>query len=181
VAVLAGAVVLLAVIMSSEAVARATGTRLGAIASHLARPFNRGPYHDWDDGLARFRSQSIDVLRRRWWAITLATVVSHLSLFTLLLVALRHMGVPASDVSGPEALAAFAVVRLFTAVPITPGNLGIVEVGLTAALVVAGGEESLVVAAVLIYRALSYLLQVPLGLVAYAIWRSKRSWRTAPG
>jgi uncharacterized protein (TIRG00374 family) len=91
------------------------------------------------------------------------------------------MGVPASDVSGPEALAAFAVVRLFTAVPITPGNLGIVEVGLTAALVVAGGEESLVVAAVLIYRALSYLLQVPLGLVAYAIWRSKRSWRTAPG
>ncbi len=88
------------------------------------------------------------------------------------------MGVAADTVTGPEAFAAFALVRLVTAVPITPGNLGIVEVGLTAALAVAGGEESLVVAAVLIYRALSYLLQIPLGLVAYVIWRSKGSWRT---
>jgi len=181
VAVLAGAVVLLALIMSSEAVARSAGNRLGAIASRLARPLKRGPYEDWDEGLARFRSQSIDLLRKRWLAITLATLVSHLSLFALLFLALRHMGVPATAVSGPEALAAFAVVRLITAVPITPGNLGIIEVGLTAALVVAGGEESLVVAAVLIYRGLSYLLQVPLGLVAYMIWRSKRSWRAAPG
>jgi putative heme transporter len=180
VAVLAGAVVLLALIMSSEAVARSAGARLGAFASSLARPFQRGPYEDWDEGLARFRSQSIDLLRKRWLAITLATLVSHLSLFALLLLTLRHMGVPASAVSGPEALAAFAIVRLVTAVPITPGNLGIIEVGLAAALVVAGGEESLVVAAVLIYRALSYLLQVPLGLVAYGIWRSKKSWRAAP-
>jgi uncharacterized protein (TIRG00374 family) len=180
IAILAGAVVLLAVVMSSEGLARSTGKRLGAIASRLARPFKRGPWEDWDEGLARFRAQSIDLLRKRWLAITVATVVSHLSLFMLLLLALRHMGVPSSAVSGPEAFAAFAVVRLVTAVPITPGNLGIVEVGLAAALVVAGGEESLVVAAVLIYRALSYLLQVPLGLVAYGIWRSKKSWRAAP-
>lgn len=180
VAILAGAVVLLAVVMSSEGLARLTGKRLGAIASRLARPFKRGPWEDWDEGLARFRAQSIDLLRKRWLAITVATVVSHLSLFMLLLLALRHMGVPSSAVSGPEAFAAFAVVRLVTAVPITPGNLGIVEVGLAAALVVAGGEETLVVAAVLIYRALSYLLQVPLGLVAYGIWRSKKSWRAAP-
>jgi uncharacterized protein (TIRG00374 family) len=179
VAVLGGAVALLALIMSSDTVARSAGNRLGAIATILARPFKRGPYADWDQGLVRFRSQSIDLLRRRWLAITIATLVSHLSLFALLLLALRDMGVPATAVSGPEALAAFAVVRLVTALPITPGNLGIVEVGLAAALVVAGGEESLVVAAVLIYRALSYLLQVPLGLIAYVIWRSKRSWRTA--
>jgi uncharacterized protein (TIRG00374 family) len=180
VAVLAGAVVLVALIMSSETVARSAGNRFGAVASSLARPFRRGPYQDWDEGLARFRAQSIDLLRKRWLAITLATLVSHLSLFALLLLSLRHMGVPATAVSGPEALAAFAIVRLVTAVPITPGNLGIIEVGLAAALVVAGGEESLVVAAVLIYRALSYLLQVPLGLVAYVIWRSKTSWRAAP-
>lgn len=177
VALLAGAIVLLALIMSSDALARATGRRLGTVASTLARPFKKGPWEDWDEGLARFRAQSIDLLRRRWIAITLATLVSHLSLFTLLLLALRHMGVPSSAVSGPEAFAAFTLVRLVTAVPITPGNLGVVEVGMAAALVLAGGEESLVVAAVLIYRALSYLVQVPMGLVAYAIWRSKKSWR----
>ena len=178
VAVLAGAVVLLALILVSESVARAAGSWLGALASKLGRPFHRGPYDDWAEGLVGFRAQSIDLLRKRWLAITVATVVSHLSLFTLLLLSLRHLGIPASAVSGPEALAAFAVVRLVTAVPITPGNLGIVEVGLAAALVVAGGDESLVVAAVLVYRALSYLLQVPLGLIAYGIWQSKKSWRT---
>ncbi len=177
VAVLIGAIGLLALVLSSERSARRAGERLGIVATRLARPFKHGPFEQWGGGFVRFRSQSIDLLRRRWHLITLATVMSHLALFALLLVSLRHMGVAGDAVTGAEALAAFAVVRLVTAVPITPGNLGIVEVGLTAALVVAGGDESLVVAAVLIYRALSYLLQVPLGLVAYAIWRSKKSWR----
>ena len=152
---------------------------MGAIASRLVRPFKREPFQQWGAGFVRFRSQSIELLRRRWHLITLATVVSHLSLFALLLMSLRHMGVSSDTVTGAEALAAFAVVRLVTAVPITPGNLGIVEVGLAAALVVAGGDESLVVAGVLIYRALSYLLQIPLGLLAYIIWRSKKSWRVS--
>lgn len=174
---LVAAIGLLTLIMSSERAARRAGERIGNVASLLAGPFKRGPFREWGAGFVRFRSQSIDLLRRRWHLITLATVVSHLSLFALLLVSLRHMGISADAITGTEALAAFAVVRLVTAIPITPGNLGIVEVGFTAALVVAGGEESLVVAAVLIYRALSYLLQVPLGLVGYIIWRSKKSWR----
>ncbi len=180
VAVLVGAIGLLALIMSSERAARRAGERIGAIASRLVRPFKRGPFQQWGAGFVRFRSQSIDLLRRRWHVITLATVVSHISLFALLLISLRHMGVSADTITGAQALAAFAVVRLLTAIPITPGNVGIVEVGLTAALVVAGGDESLVVAAVLIYRALSYLAQVPLGLAAYIIWRSKKSWRAPP-
>jgi len=180
VAILAGAIAVLALTLSSEAIARVTGDKLGAAATRLGRPFRLGPFDTWGDGLAGFRSRSVDLLRRRWIAITLATLISHLSLFTLLLLSLRHMGVPATAVSGPEALAAFALVRLVTAIPITPGNLGVVEVGMAAALVLAGGEESLVVAAVLVYRALSYVFQVPLGLISYGIWRSKKSWRAVP-
>jgi putative heme transporter len=175
--ILAGAIGVLALSLSSERGARTAGDRLGAIVTRLARPFHRGPFTTWGEGLVRFRAQSIDLLRRRWHLITLATVVSHLSLFALLWMSLRHMGIPTEQITMTGALAAFSVVRLVTAIPITPGNLGIVEVGLTAALVVAGGPQSLVVAAVLIYRALSYLIQVPMGLVAWVIWRSKSSWR----
>ncbi len=75
------------------------------------------------------------------------------------------------QVTWAEALGAFAFVRLATALPITPGGLGIVEVGMTAALVLAGGLESAVVAAVLVYRVLTYGLQVPLGMVSYAVWQ----------
>lgn len=178
-AILVAAVGVLALTLAREAFAYATGDRIGKIATAVGRRFRRGPFEGWGDRLAVFRTQSIDLLRRRWHWVTLATIVSHMSLFAMLLTALRHMGVSAESVTGAEALAAFAVVRLLTALPITPGGLGVVEVGYTTALVVAGGNEELVVAAVLIYRALSYLLQVPLGLIAYGIWRSNGDWRAA--
>lgn len=58
--------------------------------------------------------------------LTLATLVSHLSLFLVLLLALRHIGVSNREVSWAEALAVFAFARLVTAIPITPGGIGIV-------------------------------------------------------
>jgi uncharacterized membrane protein YbhN (UPF0104 family) len=177
--ILVVAIGVLALTLARESFAHATGVRLGRVATSLGRRFRRGPFDGWGERLVVFRAQSLDLLRRRWYWVTLTTVVSHLSLFAMLLTALRHMGVSAESVTGAEALAAFAVVRLLTALPITPGGLGVVEVGYTTALVVAGGDEEFVVAAVLIYRALSYLLQVPLGLLAYGIWRSKGDWRRA--
>jgi uncharacterized membrane protein YbhN (UPF0104 family) len=57
--------------------------------------------------------------------------------------------------------------------PITPGGVGVIELGMSAALVVAGGAEAQVVAAVLVYRALTYALQIPVGLVCWIIWRSR--------
>jgi len=178
-AVLVAAIAALALTLARESFARAIGDRVGTFVTALARRFRRGPFEGWGDRLAAFRVQSLDLLRRRWHWVTLATIVSHMSLFAMLLTALRHMGVSADSVTGAEALAAFAVVRLLTALPITPGGLGVVEVGYTTALVVAGGDEELVLAGVLIYRALSYLLQVPLGILAYGIWRSKGDWRAA--
>lgn len=174
-AVLIAAVVLLAVALAREDLAYRVGDRVGAIATSLGRRLRLGPFEDWGDRLARFRNRSIHLLGRRWHWITGATLLSHLSLFALLLTSLRHMGVGADQVTGAEAFAAFAVVRLLTALPVTPGGLGVVEVGYTTALAVAGGTREEVVAAVLIYRALSYLLQIPLGLIAYVAWRA-RDW-----
>jgi uncharacterized membrane protein YbhN (UPF0104 family) len=176
--ILVAAVGALGLTLARESFAIGIGDRIGKLAGAIARRFRRGPFEGWGTRLAGFRAQSIDLLRSRWHWVTLATVVSHLSLFFMLLAALRHMGVAAESVTGPEALAAFAVVRLLTALPITPGGLGVVELGYTTALVLAGGQEELVVAAVLIYRALSYLLQVPLGLIAWTIWRTRDDWRT---
>src|SRR5207245_5280266 len=74
------------------------------------------------------------------------------------------------QVSWQASLAAFAMVRLATVFPLTPGGLGIVELGLTAPLTagLASGASARVVAAVLLYRALTYLPSLPLGALAYA-------------
>lgn len=174
-ALLAAATTVLVLVSTRERFARAAGRISGKVVSALRRSFRRGPVVGWDEGFARFQKSSSVLIRSRWHLLTLATLVSHLSIFWVLLASLRDLGIGPEVISWPEALGAFAVVRLATAVPITPGGLGLVEVGMTAALVLAAGEEaeveSAVVAAVLLFRALTYLFQVILGVLCYVLWR----------
>ncbi len=135
------------------------------------RLFRRPGVRDWGEAAVRFRDDTIGLLHQKWVPLTLATLVSHVSLYIVLLVALRDVGVSEQEVSWAEVLGAFAFVRLLTALPITPGGVGVVELGLTAALVVAGGDRAEVVAAVLVFRGLTYLLPVPFGAFTYLLWR----------
>ena len=91
-------------------------------------------------------------------------------MFGVLFASLRAVGVPASEVSLIEVFAAWSLVRLISAFPVTPGDLGIIEVGLTGALVAFGGANAPVVAAVLVYRVLSTVPTLVLGAIAGLSW-----------
>jgi uncharacterized protein (TIRG00374 family) len=160
-----------ALTLSSERRAGRIGAALAAAASLPRRLAGRQGRPSWAEGAVRFRAGVVSLLRRRWHWLTVATLVSHLSLFLVLLLALRHVGVAESQVSWIEVLAAFAFVRLLSAFPITPGGLGVVELGLAAVLVVAGGDKAKVVAAVLVFRVLTFLLPMPVGALTYWLWR----------
>jgi putative heme transporter len=54
-----------------------------------------------------------------------------------------------------------------------------VEAVLITTLSAAGGDRDLVVAAVLVYRALTWVLPILVGVVCYLWWR-RRSWTTSP-
>lgn len=179
-AALVVAIVVLGALLRSQESAARIGTTAGRIASSLRRPFGRGPVTGWDRATTKFRARTALLLRARWQWITLATVVSHLSLFLVLLLALRFVGVDAGEVSVFEALAVFAFARLLTAVPFTPGGLGVIELALITGLAAAGGPRALVAAAVLVFRALTYVLPIPLGIGTYLFWRHNRSWRREP-
>ncbi|MGI8757761.1 MAG: lysylphosphatidylglycerol synthase transmembrane domain-containing protein [Acidimicrobiales bacterium] len=172
-AMLVAAVAVFGLVLRSDGLARRVGTISGGAVSRLRHLVRRGPVTGWGDAAARFRSETIGLLRARWVALTVSTLVSHVSLYLVLLVALRHVGVSDAEVGWAEVLGAFAFVRLISALPITPGGLGVVELGLTAALAVAGGDRELVVAGVLVYRALTYLLPIPTGALAYLWYRTQ--------
>ncbi|MBA2437849.1 MAG: UPF0104 family protein [Acidimicrobiia bacterium] len=180
VVVLVGTIGSFAVALRSDRLARRVASAVEGGVSRIRRLVRRGPVTGWAERASTFRTETIDLLGRRWLALTASTVVSHLSLFAVLMVALRHVGVSAAEVSTAEVLGAFAFVRLISALPVTPGGLGVVELGLTAALVVAGGNEEPVVAGVLVYRALTYLLPIPLGALTYLWWRRRGGRRPAP-
>jgi putative heme transporter len=179
-AVLAVALTGFALSLSSEQRAWRVGAALAALAAPPRRLAGLAARPPWPEAAVRLRALVISLLGPRWHWLTLATLVSHLSLFLVLLLALRHVGVADSQVSWVEALAAFALVRLLAAVPITPGGLGVVELGLAAALVLAGGAKAQVVAAVLVFRVLTFLLPIPIGAVTYWLWRRAEGRRQAP-
>jgi uncharacterized membrane protein YbhN (UPF0104 family) len=161
--------------LSGERRAARLGRALANVAEAVRRVVRRPGRPDWERGAVAFRAEAITLLRGRWHWLTASTLVSHLSLFLVLLLALRHVGVSESEVSWVEALAAFALVRLLSAFPVTPGGLGVVELGLAAALVVAGGENAQVVAAVLVFRILTLVLPIPIGALTWWLWR-RSSW-----
>src|SRR3954469_15744845 len=174
------ACVLLWLALRSRESAARVGNALARAVSGLLRPFHRGPVSGWDKAMTRFRDRTVLLLHARWHWLTLATVVSHLSLFLVLLLALRFCGVTAGEVGWIEALAVFAFARLLTAVPFTPGGLGVVELALITGLSAAGGERAEVAAGVLVFRVLPYVLPIPIGVVTYLFWQRNRSWRRAP-
>jgi len=175
--VLLVAVVLFALALWKKELARRIGDGLGRLASLARRAFHRGPVTSWGDQAVAFRKRTIKLVARRWPLLTLTTVLSQLALFLVLLLCLRHVGVSEAEVSTVQALAVFSFGRLIAAVPITPGGLGIIELGYIGGLVAAGGAEAQVVAAVLLFRVLTYAIQIPIGGFTYLIWRAKKDWR----
>jgi uncharacterized protein (TIRG00374 family) len=151
--------------------ARRLGDGVARLANRLLHLVRRGPVSWSGESIVELRDAAVSVLARRWRLLTLATLAGQLSVFVILLVSLRAVGVPASEVSVVEAFAAWSLVRLLSAFAITPGGLGIVEVGLTGALVAFGGQNARVVAAVLVYRVLSTVPTLVIGLIVGATWR----------
>ena len=171
VGVLAVAVAGLALVLASPGLARDLGDLAARGVSRLRGALRRGPVTWAGESFVRFRRGSLDLLRRRWHVLTVATLAGHLTVFALLLVSLRALGVPSGQVTLDEAFAAWALVRILAAVPLTPGGIGVVELGLTAALVGFGGANAAVVAAVLVYRFLAVVPTLALGLLSALAWR----------
>jgi putative heme transporter len=121
---LVAAIVVFALILRSEEQARRFGVLAGRFASRLLRLLRRPPVQGWELATVKFRSRTVDLVEHRWLAITVTSLVSHLSLYLVLLVALRDVGVSDDEVGWAQVLAAFAFARLATAIPLTPAVWG---------------------------------------------------------
>ena len=127
------AIVGFALALSSPRRARSIGDVAARMATRSLRVLRRGPVTWNGESLARFRVSALGLLRRRWHVLTLATLAGHLTVFLLLLACLRAVEVTGAEVSWIEAFAAWSLVRILGAIPLTPGGLGIVELGLSGA------------------------------------------------
>ena len=163
----------LGLLMRSESFALRVGRALQPALAIACRMARRQASFDVPGSLLGFRDQAGALIAARGWRITAATAASNLTLWLVLLACLRGIGLSQAQVPWQTSLAAFAFVRLLTVLPITPGGLGITELGLIATLAVRAGHgaSAQVTAAVLLYRAVTYLPPIPLGAIACLTWR----------
>jgi len=174
-------VVVLALIMRSEALASRVGAIGQRILDPIGRRFRRLGELDITRSILDFRHRSIGLLRQRWFWITAWVIAFNLIQYLLLLACVRSIGLDTDQLGWIEVFAAFAFARLLETIPITPSGVGFVETGAAATLIAFGGNAEAATAAVFLFRGFTYLLEIPTGAVAWGIWASRRGWRRSLG
>jgi putative heme transporter len=160
--------------LSSSKMARRVGDLAARVVNRALGVVRRGPVGWAGESFVHFRNRAIVLLHRRWHVLTLATLAGQLSVFLVLLACLRALDVGPDQVTVVEAFAGWSLARVLGSIPITPGGLGVVELGLTSVLVGFGGNNAGVVAAVLLYRFLTIVPTLALGAAAGLTWRRQR-------
>jgi uncharacterized protein (TIRG00374 family) len=160
-----------AVGLSSARLARRVGDRAARTISWAKGLIGKAPVKWRGESFARFRDETIGLIRKRWAFLTFATLAGHLTVFIVLLFSLRAVGTPRAEISIVEAFAAWAIARVLGSIPITPGGVGFVELGLSGVLVAFGASNDEAVAATLIYRFLTVFPTLVFGLLTAATWK----------
>lgn len=157
--------------LRSASAARWLGDFAARVGAGIARLFHRAP-PDWSgEALVRLREERLVLLRRRWPRLTAATLANQLTAYLVFELSLRAVGISFADLPPSEAFLAWAIGRVISSLPLTPGGIGVVELGMIGTLVGFGAPHAHVVAAVLLYRGVIVLPTLVIGLLALPMLR----------
>lgn len=170
------AIALLASTLAGRRPALLVAATLHAAAATLLRLTHRPPTAWSRDSILRLRESTLRATREHGLSLTLATLANQLTGFAILDLSLRAVGIGTAQVSVAESFTAWSLARLIESLPLTPGGLGLVELGLTGTLIAFGAPHAPVLAAVLLYRGLVILPTLTLGGIAGLTWKLR--WST---
>lgn len=165
--------VAIAVIFRSERRTAGFARLVDVLFAAGLRLLRRNPADPLEPRLTAARNQAVDVLRDRGGVATAATAATSIAKFGLFLVCLRSTGVPGDAASWFAIFVAFAIVQGLTVVPITAGDAGVSDIAYVSFVTAATGPGFVnqVTAGVLLFRVLTWLLVIPIGLAVLGGWR----------
>jgi uncharacterized protein (TIRG00374 family) len=165
-----------AVLLHQPSAAR-FGRALDRLAAAVALVVRRPLRTSLQERLPQLSAATVGLIQRRWGRLAVGTV-SYAALQVLLLWACMHAA--GLDLDAASLAGAFAVDRLLTLLPLTPGGLGLVEGGMAAALTALGAASEPVVLGVVLYRAFTYLAEIPVGGLTAMVWTLRRRRADSP-
>lgn len=117
--------------------------------------------------LLEIRTQCAGLIAQGWLRMSVG-IIGYVALQGLLLgYCLRLTG---GRNTWAEVLAAFAVERALTILPFTPGGIGVADLGLIGVLVALGGDPLSAAGAAILYRALVFAVEIPVGSGTLGLW-----------
>ncbi|MEZ5121167.1 MAG: YbhN family protein [Solirubrobacterales bacterium] len=143
---------------------------VGRAVRWLIRRIRRDAAGDLPDRLLAQRDRMKEAFGRRWH-VALASAVGKVGFDYLALVCCLAAVGAHPDPS--LVLLAYVAGALLAQIPVTPGGLGFAEAGLTGMLVAAGVGSQPALVSTLAYRLVSFWLPLPLGGVAYLLFRRR--------
>lgn len=161
-----GLVGISALVLLSDRVA----TAVAAVVRVVATPFSRrvrGARGTVDLVVGDQRRRIREVVGSRWGTMTLGMVGQFVFLFGLYWLAARTVGM---DLPVAALVCAYTFRQLLTVMAVTPGGLGVTEVGTAGVLVLLGGDAGAASATALLYAVYAHLLVVPFGVAALLHW-----------
>lgn len=167
-------VVVFALILRSESSAEKVGQWAQKIAEPIMHRF--GKETDIPSSILAFRGQVVDVVKTKWISLTVTNLAVSFMQFMILFVAVRGVATDSeAQVSFAEIFAAFAISRLGTLIPLTPGGLGTVAGVLGAMLAAFGMNQQDILAAVVVWQVVQLLPQAVTGIATLLTWRVEQA------
>lgn len=173
---LIGSVLFWAVMLRSDRVHRWATVWCRRVFDRAARRIPAAEGVDPVPGLDEVRA-GLRAIAARPWGLLARSAIAQICGAVVLLVALRGVGVGA-ELGTIEFLRVFFIVTLLGSFVPTPGGVGVIEAGLTGALVAGGVASTMALAAVLVYRLFTYVLPIVVGAVLYVLWRRRVKMRS---
>jgi hypothetical protein len=175
----------IAFIVASEKRTARIGRVIAPVYGFVLRLLRKPEPPDVAQSLIAARSESLGRLRDRWMIGTWATLATAGTRFALLLMAIRFTGTSEDAISWPQVFVVYAVVQGLTVLPITAGDAGVSEIAYIGLLTAAAGAEYVnqITAGVLIFRVLTWVVIIPIGLATLGVWQRTMARRSklAPG
>jgi uncharacterized membrane protein YbhN (UPF0104 family) len=177
VSALVGAAGLIQLMLRSEQLTIRVGEWVGRAAERIATRFGRTvDAADLGTKAAGFRTRVGDTLRTRSLAASAAVLASHLVSYAILLASLRFVGVSNAQIDWVALLAAYAIVRLITLIPLTPGGIGVAATGYVILLGRGDNElANLIGAASFLTRIFVWLIPLLIGIIPLLAWRRRQT------
>jgi putative heme transporter len=127
---------------------------------------------DVSSSLESLRKRAQTLSPRRRFVLFLAALAGQFLMATTLLACVRALGVPSSEVDAFAVYRSFALLRVLSSFLPIPGGIGVLDVGLLGVLTAGGVHRPTAIAALALYRGLTFVLPMFTGSLCAAGWRA---------